>query len=61
MHGNGRVVVEPNMGAIATVMEYGSETQKKLAAQLVIAGRQAGDLHHGTRSPQRCPCDDDTS
>src|SRR5262245_17787527 len=26
-----RIIVETNMGAIATVMEYGSETQKKLA------------------------------
>src|SRR6476659_5555303 len=33
-----RIVVETNMGAIATVMEYGSEPQKKLAAELVIAG-----------------------
>ena len=33
-----RIIVETNMGAIATVMEYGSETQKKLAAELVIAG-----------------------
>jgi butyryl-CoA dehydrogenase len=33
-----RIVVETNMGAIATVMEYGSEAQKKLAAELVIAG-----------------------
>src|SRR5262249_29528980 len=32
------IVVETNMGAIATVMEYGSEAQKKLAADLVIAG-----------------------
>jgi 3-sulfinopropanoyl-CoA desulfinase len=33
-----RVVVETNMGAIATVMEYGSDKQKKLAADLVLAG-----------------------
>jgi alkylation response protein AidB-like acyl-CoA dehydrogenase len=33
-----RIVVETNMGAISTVMAYGSETQKKLAAGLVLAG-----------------------
>jgi alkylation response protein AidB-like acyl-CoA dehydrogenase len=34
----GRIVVETNMGAISTVMAYGSEEQKKLAARLVLAG-----------------------
>ncbi len=34
----GRIVVETNMGAISTVMAYGSEAQKKLAASLVLAG-----------------------
>src|SRR3954468_3502286 len=33
-----RIVVETNMGAISTVMAYGSEEQKKLAARLVLAG-----------------------
>ena len=33
-----RIVVETNMGAISTVMAYGSEAQKKLAADLVLAG-----------------------
>lgn len=33
-----RIVVETNMGAISTIMEYGSEPQKKLAAELVISG-----------------------
>src|SRR4051794_38122701 len=33
-----RIVVETNMGAISTVMAYGSEEQKKLAASLVLAG-----------------------
>jgi alkylation response protein AidB-like acyl-CoA dehydrogenase len=33
-----RIVVETNMGAISTVMAYGSEAQKKLAARLVLAG-----------------------
>ena len=33
-----RIVVETNMGAISTVMAYGSEAQKKLAAGLVLAG-----------------------
>ena len=33
-----RIVVETNMGAISTVMAYGSEAQKKLAARLVLSG-----------------------
>ncbi len=33
-----RIVVETNMGAISTVMAYGTEEQKKLAASLVLAG-----------------------
>ncbi|MGH7880398.1 MAG: acyl-CoA dehydrogenase family protein, partial [Candidatus Binataceae bacterium] len=33
-----RIVVETNMGAISTVMTYGSEAQKKLAARLVLEG-----------------------
>jgi alkylation response protein AidB-like acyl-CoA dehydrogenase len=33
-----RVVVETNMGAISTVMAYGSDAQKKLAARLVLGG-----------------------
>jgi alkylation response protein AidB-like acyl-CoA dehydrogenase len=33
-----RIVVETNMGAISTVMAYGSEAQKRLAASLVLAG-----------------------
>jgi alkylation response protein AidB-like acyl-CoA dehydrogenase len=33
-----RIVVETNMGALSTVMAYGSEAQKKLAARLVFAG-----------------------
>ena len=33
-----RIVVETNMGAISTVMAYGSEAQKKLAASLVLKG-----------------------
>src|SRR6476660_8729047 len=33
-----RVVVETNMGAISTVMAYGSASQKRLAAQLVLEG-----------------------
>jgi alkylation response protein AidB-like acyl-CoA dehydrogenase len=33
-----RIVVETNMGAISTVMAYGSETQKKLAARLMLEG-----------------------
>jgi len=33
-----RIVVETNMGAISTVMAYGGEEQKRLAAGLVLAG-----------------------
>src|SRR6185312_7133644 len=33
-----RIVVETNMGAVSTVMTYGSEAQKKLAARLVLEG-----------------------
>ena len=33
-----RIVVETNMGAISTVMAYGTDAQKKLAAQLVLQG-----------------------
>ena len=33
-----RIVVEANMGAVGTVMKYGSETQKKLAAEHVLSG-----------------------
>ncbi|HVT55319.1 MAG TPA: acyl-CoA dehydrogenase family protein, partial [Xanthobacteraceae bacterium] len=33
-----RIAVETNMGAISTVMQYGSEEQKKLAAELVLNG-----------------------
>ncbi len=33
-----RIVVETNMGAISTVMAYGSLAQKQLAARLVLAG-----------------------
>jgi 3-sulfinopropanoyl-CoA desulfinase len=34
----GRIAVEANMGAISAVMRYGTEAQKRLAAQLVLAG-----------------------
>jgi alkylation response protein AidB-like acyl-CoA dehydrogenase len=34
----GRIAVEANMGAIGAIMSYGSEKQKKLAAELVLAG-----------------------
>jgi alkylation response protein AidB-like acyl-CoA dehydrogenase len=33
-----RIVVETNMGAISTVMAYGTEEQKTLAARLVLSG-----------------------
>lgn len=34
----GRIVVEANMGAVGAIMKYGSETQKRLAADLVLSG-----------------------
>ncbi|MEM1429563.1 MAG: 3-sulfinopropanoyl-CoA desulfinase [Pseudomonadota bacterium] len=34
----GRIVVEANMGGVAAVMEYGTDTQKKLCADYVLAG-----------------------
>jgi alkylation response protein AidB-like acyl-CoA dehydrogenase len=34
----GRIVVEANMGAIGAIMKYGSEAQKRRAAELVLAG-----------------------
>jgi alkylation response protein AidB-like acyl-CoA dehydrogenase len=33
-----RIVVETNMGAISAVMAYGSEAQKRMAAEMVLAG-----------------------
>jgi 3-sulfinopropanoyl-CoA desulfinase len=35
---SGRIVVEANMGAIGAIMAYGSEAQKKRAAELVLSG-----------------------
>lgn len=34
----GRIAVEANMGAISAIMEFGSDQQKKMAAELVLAG-----------------------
>jgi len=34
----GRIVVEANMGALGAILRYGSDTQKRLAADLVLAG-----------------------
>lgn len=34
----GRIAVEANMGAVSAVMAYGTEAQKRLAADLVLAG-----------------------
>ena len=34
----GRITVEANMGAIGAIMKYGSAAQKRLAAELVLAG-----------------------
>ena len=33
-----RIVVEANMGGVGAIMAYGSDAQKKLAAELVLAG-----------------------
>ncbi len=33
-----RIVVEANMGGVGAIMAYGSDMQKKLAAELVLAG-----------------------
>jgi 3-sulfinopropanoyl-CoA desulfinase len=35
---SGRIVVEANMGAVGAIMKYGSPAQKRLAADLVLAG-----------------------
>ena len=34
----GRITVEANMGAIGAIMKYGSDAQKRLAADIVLAG-----------------------
>ena len=34
----GRIAVETNMGAVSAIMAYGSEEQKKLAANMVLSG-----------------------
>jgi alkylation response protein AidB-like acyl-CoA dehydrogenase len=34
----GRIVVESNMGAIGAILKFGSEKQKKMAAEIVLAG-----------------------
>lgn len=34
----GRIAVEANMGAVGAIMKYGSQAQKKLAADLVLEG-----------------------
>jgi 3-sulfinopropanoyl-CoA desulfinase len=34
----GRITVEANMGAISAVMQYGTEKQKRLGADLVLSG-----------------------
>ncbi|NOX30555.1 MAG: acyl-CoA dehydrogenase [Actinobacteria bacterium] len=34
----GRIAVEANMGAISAVMEYGTDAQRKLAAEFVLSG-----------------------
>ncbi len=34
----GRIAVEANMGAISAVLEYGTDSQRKLAAEFVLSG-----------------------
>ena len=46
----GRIVVEANMGAISSVMRYGSEEQKKFCAEHVR--RQARHLYYGAERRQ---------
>ena len=48
-----RIVVEANMGAISTVMAYGTDAQRKLAADPCARWRQACDLHYRARCGQR--------
>jgi 3-sulfinopropanoyl-CoA desulfinase len=35
---SGRIAVEANMGAISAIMEYGTDVQRKLAAEFVLGG-----------------------
>ena len=35
---SGRIVVETNMGALSAILKYGDETQRRLAAELVLSG-----------------------
>ena len=34
----GRIVVESNMGAISAILQYGTQAQRRLAAELVLSG-----------------------
>jgi len=34
----GRIVVESNMGAISAILQYGTEAQRRLAAELILSG-----------------------
>ena len=43
-----RVFVEANMGGIGAIMHYGSEEQKKLCADLVLAGDKPVSYTHLT-------------
>src|SRR3546814_6373849 len=42
----GRIAVEGNMGAISTVMQYGTEAQKKRAAECVLSGDKPRSEEH---------------
>ena len=48
-----RIVVETNMGAMSTVMAYGSEAQKEARRAAGAGRRQAGHLHHRARGRLR--------
>ena len=48
----GRIAVETNMGAISAVMAYGSDEQKKLAADMVL---QATSPPSASPSPRPAP------
>ena len=58
----GRIAVEANMGAISAVLAYGTEAQRKLAAEFVLSGDKpaicitepgAGERSFGDEHPGR--------
>jgi alkylation response protein AidB-like acyl-CoA dehydrogenase len=47
----GRIVVEANMGAIGAIMKYGSEAQKRLAADLVVTSQPSASPSPAQAAP----------